>query len=572
MASYFRTNDAANAITFPNLQYVKCPNGLTDVNSFFHTFGGTDGNTPGCVALAQVDMPSSCTAATTLENTFQTCSNLQSVTLPSDMTGLTSMLKCFQNCFALSSVTLPSSLASVTTMESAFQSCTSLGSIDLPPMSSCTNFTSTFNTCSNMLWARIQAFTNTAQTITNTQMFSVCRSLQNLSLPDSVVSGTLFSGTSVFNGCANLISIKLPDNFNTASMNNYFSGCSSLTSIVFPSAMPALADLQSTFSSCSQLAEVTLPSTSAATITLNSAFTTCSALSSITIPSSYNITSLFSAFQTCGALVSITLPSGAQNSCTSMANMCQNSGSLETIVMPSSLNAVTTISNAFSGCRKLKSVTFPALPAVTTFSGVFSGCYSATSLIVPSLGTITTSQSLLANVLALTTFTYPNPVSISTISESNIPNLKTFNLPTSGTLSINTFTLSASTLTLLGNQATFGPTGFNVGARVTWTTSLCYKLPSIDLNLRAAAFTHAGTVTQPLALNSLRLRNLSTDQFNGIAPQIDVRYTQLGTAALDQLFTDLPTIAGKTINITGCPGAATCDRTIATGKGYTVIG
>jgi hypothetical protein len=573
MSNYFRTNDAANAIIFPNLQYVKCPNGLTDANSFLYTFGGTTAGTNGCTALARVDMPSSCTAATTLENTFTGCTNLLSITLPSDMTGLTSMLSTFQNCLALSSVTLPSSLASVTTMASAFQNCTALGSIDLPPMSSCTNFTSTFNTCYNMLWARIQAFTNTAQTITNTSMFTACRSLQNLSLPDSVVNGTLFSGTSAFNGCASLISIKLPDNFNTDSMSNYFSGCSSLTSVVFPSAMPALTSLATTFSSCFQLAEVTLPSTSAATMAMNSTFSTCTALSSITIPPSYNITTLNSTFSNCSALIDLTLPSGAQNSCTTMLNMCDSCYSLETVVMPSALNLVTSIQNAFVNCRKLKSVTFPALPVGASISNAVGSCSALTSVTIPSIST-PSNQGIINNAIALTTFTYPTPSSVTTtINEStNIPNLKTFNLPTSNTSSITIFTLSAPTLTLLGNQATFGPTGFNTGARVAWNTSLCYKLPSIDLNLRVAGFTHAGTVTQPLALNSLRLRNLSTDQFNAAAPQIDVRYTQLDTAALDQLFTDLPTIAGKTINITGCPGAPTCNRSIATGKGYTVIG
>ena len=41
---------------------------------------------------------------------------------------------------------------------------------------------------------------------------------------------------------------------------------------------------------------------------------------------------------------------------------------------------------------------------------------------------------------------------------------------------------------------------------------------------------------------------------------------------MDQLFTDLTTIVGKTINITGCSGAAGCTRSIATAKGWTVTG
>ena len=39
---------------------------------------------------------------------------------------------------------------------------------------------------------------------------------------------------------------------------------------------------------------------------------------------------------------------------------------------------------------------------------------------------------------------------------------------------------------------------------------------------------------------------------------------------LNNLFGDLPTLTGKTIRITGCSGANSCDTTIATNKGWTV--
>ena len=46
----------------------------------------------------------------------------------------------------------------------------------------------------------------------------------------------------------------------------------------------------------------------------------------------------------------------------------------------------------------------------------------------------------------------------------------------------------------------------------------------------------------------------------------------LGTAAIDQFFSDLPpTTNGVIINLQDNPGSATCDPTIATAKGYTVI-
>lgn len=49
--------------------------------------------------------------------------------------------------------------------------------------------------------------------------------------------------------------------------------------------------------------------------------------------------------------------------------------------------------------------------------------------------------------------------------------------------------------------------------------------------------------------------------------------TQLSATALNDLFHSLGTASGsQTINITGAPGAAECDRSIATNKGWTITG
>jgi len=70
---------------------------------------------------------------------------------------------------------------------------------------------------------------------------------------------------------------------------------------------------------------------------------------------------------------------------------------------------------------------------------------------------------------------------------------------------------------------------------------------------------------------SIRLTNPGST-FTGSSPQINISYTSLNAAALDLLFGDLPTLTGKYINITGCPGASTCTRSIATAKGWSITG
>lgn len=59
------------------------------------------------------------------------------------------------------------------------------------------------------------------------------------------------------------------------------------------------------------------------------------------------------------------------------------------------------------------------------------------------------------------------------------------------------------------------------------------------------------------------------DAFN-IGESFTIAGAQFSKATLEKIFGNLKTVSGKTITITGCPGAATCDRTIATNKGWTV--
>lgn len=69
----------------------------------------------------------------------------------------------------------------------------------------------------------------------------------------------------------------------------------------------------------------------------------------------------------------------------------------------------------------------------------------------------------------------------------------------------------------------------------------------------------------------VRLYNAASSGFGGTSPQIDVSYTKMSASALNDLFGDLPTMSGKTIKITGALGAGSCDTSIATSKGWTVV-
>lgn len=77
----------------------------------------------------------------------------------------------------------------------------------------------------------------------------------------------------------------------------------------------------------------------------------------------------------------------------------------------------------------------------------------------------------------------------------------------------------------------------------------------------------SGTVTEILNANVLvNLEDIGT------LNSLYIQSLNMSDTTIDALFTQLPpTTKTATINVVGNPGAATCDPTIATAKGYTVI-
>jgi hypothetical protein len=72
--------------------------------------------------------------------------------------------------------------------------------------------------------------------------------------------------------------------------------------------------------------------------------------------------------------------------------------------------------------------------------------------------------------------------------------------------------------------------------------------------------------------NILNGSSLISLEDGGTFPALEINNCGFSESTLNQFFTDLPaTTKTATINVVGNPGAATCDPTIATNKGYTVV-
>jgi hypothetical protein len=99
---------------------------------------------------------------------------------------------------------------------------------------------------------------------------------------------------------------------------------------------------------------------------------------------------------------------------------------------------------------------------------------------------------------------------------------------------------------------------------ITILAGSCPKLKKVNL-----AFGSLVTTTTNMFTGSINITDLV---ITGITVSFSVLNLNLSATALNTLFTGLPTVTGSpSVTITGCPGAATCDTSILTAKGWTAI-
>jgi len=217
---------------------------------------------------------------------------------------------------------------------------------------------------------------------------------------------------------------------------------------------------------------------------------------------------------------------------------------------------MTTYANAFYNttdddvnCIDLQSCVIPTFASVSNTSDMFSYCRALPSITLPtSWGSVSNTSSMFSYCYALSSITLPTSwgsVSNTSYMFSYCYSLKYINnIDYLGSKSV------ACDFTDFAKDCEFLQT----------TTTIASLISKIGIY---------GASGYKLKVTSIRLTNASST-FGGSSPQVNVSYTDLDATALNTLFGDLPTLTGKTIVITGCTGAATCDTSIATGKGWTV--
>ena len=220
-------------------------------------------------------------------------------------------------------------------------------------------------------------------TVTSIGVFSDCRDLSSVIIPNSVTS----IGGWAFNGCSGLTSVTIGNSV-TSIGDNAFYYCKRLTSIEIPNSVTSIGEC---------------------------AFLICGGLTSVTIPNS--VTSIGDdAFGDCWNLTEINVESD-NTKYTSQDGILFNKDKTSIICYPAGKtettytipNTVTNISRyAFDGCSSLTSVTIPN-SVISLGKCAFLGCRGLTSIVIPNSVT-SIGEMAFDGCRGLTSVTIPNSV------------------------------------------------------------------------------------------------------------------------------------------------------------------
>ena len=382
------------------------------------------------------------------------------------------------------------------------------------------NITSAIGLFSNCYLLQDVVF-NTSGTITNTlTMFSNCRSLR---VAPFFNTASVTSMQSMFASCLSLQSVPLYDTSSVTSMSSTFNTCSSLK--VAPFFNTALVQNMTTM------------------------FGTCTSLQTVPLYNTVSVTNMNNMFFNSTAIQSVPLFNTA--SVTNMSGMLYGTSSLETIPVFNTA-AATSMDGMF---RFASGMTFlPALStsAVTTVADMFSGTSTNIKEIAElNLSGITT---LANNNLGLGNASVGSAA--GNLSRAKLTGMK-------WTQTFQNCSMGATQLDeMYTSLATLNPAITNVSGNGTTVT---YTVGTADIKSFIVGRSVTVTAVDPVAYNI----SGTVASVNNAAGTFTITNAAVGayvSGGVASITTD------RTITVTGNPGAASDTPSIATNKGWTVVG
>jgi hypothetical protein len=296
-----------------------------------------------------------------------------------------------------------------------------------------------------------------------------------------------------------------------SSNSSGIAGCKNLKSLIGTSWTSNIINFTSMFSACKILRTIPLLNTASGT-NFTSMFQSCTSLETIPLLNTASGTNFTSMFQSSNVLRTVPLLNTASG--TNFTSMFANCSSLQTVPLLNTASG-TIFTGMFNSCRNLQTIPPLNLTSGTDFSTMFASCESLQT--IPLLNTASG-----INFIAMF---------------SGCSNLQTIPL-------LNTAK----------------------GTSISSMFRFCHSLQTIPLlDFRAAQLFN-------LVFDGCNNLKQAATQIPAINSPWSVSGNNLSPAAINQIFTKLPTGAAfvRTCEITNNWGAAGCDKSIATAKGWNV--
>lgn len=384
------------------------------------------------------------------------------------------------------------------------------------------------------------------------QAFLSCNNLVAIEYPEMDKLTTMFQ---VHNTSVVLQSVKLPSSLPVLqNLGQAFNGCTKLNKIIFPTIAPLLSDMNTAFNNC-DLYSFTFPESMPALTNLASTFLGNANMVTVVMPiSAPNINSMFNTFSSNFSLTECLLPSDAINITTLQTTFywCRK---LKTVALPISLNICTTAYRTFLDNESLISVAFPEnMNAVTNMSEVCKDCDSLESAILPKY----------ANLLSNLSNAFHNSPKLGSLIMPDA-------LPAMTSMAGFCYASPTSAVPLTVSTCIFGNNQID-GTSLFWGRQ---GLQSFNWPGFKATIFHvrAGITTLGIIpITSVEI-DWANSSFSGSFSdgQLMIQGGNLSATEINRIFTALPTLVGKKVNVANNIGSATCDKTIAEAKGWTVV-
>ena len=284
----------------------------------------------------------------------------------------------FTKCVALTKIVIPDEVTKIG--KTAFEGCTKLTSVTLPK-----NLTlireSAFMDCTLLASVKFSDETPDASVTLEESAFKSCKALTSF---DFTKVGA-FAGDEIFRSCVKLTSVNIHEGIAAGESNYLFDGCTKLKTVVFNPASGSVGDYA--FQKCSALTSVTIGENVSAIG--SDAFKGLALLTTVDMRSNVLTVIDYNAFSGCKKLKSIALPATLTEI---KGKAFYNTIALESVDFSTVTNpaGLSVGYDAFGGSG-IKSVNFGSIPTKVGY-GAFNACTRLTRVTIPANVIFTTSS------------------------------------------------------------------------------------------------------------------------------------------------------------------------------------